>query len=78
MAVDSETKTRSSGILLHPTSLPGVDRPAGTSKAKMVANLAAWTDRLRRFALPMLLSLRGQSALDQPGASGEGRIVDAR
>src|SRR6476660_9751980 len=23
MAVDSETKTRSSGILLHPTSLPG-------------------------------------------------------
>ena len=90
METDLDTTIRSSGILLHPTSLPGrfgigdfgptaytwidATRPRA---AKVVADPAAGPDRLRRFTLSVLLSFRRQSALDQPGTLDQGRLVDA-
>ena len=67
---------RSSGVLLHVTSLPGpdgigdlgpealqwVDR-AGSHRVPLLADPAAGTDRLRRFSVPVLLGFAGNPYL---------------
>ncbi len=74
---------RSSGILLHPTSLavavwhrrlggrsPAVCRISGGGRAEAVASAAAWADGFRRLALSVLFGVGRQSAADQLGAPG--------
>ena len=79
---------RSSGILLHPTSLPGrfgigdlgperagfVDFLGGR-RPEALAGAAARAHRFRRFALSMLFRVGRQSIADQPGAAGRERLV---
>src|SRR5262245_48850446 len=48
---------------------PCVDRDVGRRKAVVVAGPATGADRLRRFALPVLLRLRWKSEPDQPGTA---------
>ena len=82
---------RSSGILLHPTSLPGAiwDRRPRRRGAAVCAIF--WRDAgqklwqvlplgptgLRRFAVPVLLGMGRQSAADQFGGSGGARLAGA-
>ena len=65
---------RASGILLHPTSLPGprhrrprrgapLRRLPGRRRPEALAGAAARPDRLRRLALPALLGLAGNPLL---------------
>ena len=73
----------SSGILLHPTSLPGpfgigdlgpeaykfVDFLVAAGQS-LVASVATWTNRLRRFALCVLLGVCRQHTAHQSGTVG--------
>ena len=83
---EAEMSPRRSGILLHPTSLPGPLRHRragargpplrglpGRRRPAPLAGAAARPDRLRRLALPVLLRLRRQPAAHQPGGAGRGR-----
>ena len=78
--------SRVSGLLLHPTSLPGRvrhrrPRARGASLSRLprgrrsagVAGPAARPDRLRRLALPVLLGDGRQSAAREPRAPGARR-----
>lgn len=65
-------KQRASGVLLHPTSLPGpygigdlgpeaykwIDFLADTG-TKILANITTWTHRIWRFTLSMFFGLCG-------------------
>ena len=82
---------RSSGVLLHVTSLPGpdgigdlgqaafewVDRLA-SHRLPLLADTASRPDRLRRFALPVLLCVRRQRICGRIAASAGGGAARAR
>ena len=84
------TSARASGILLHPTSLPGrfgigdlgpeasrwVDFLAARGP-EALAGAAARPHRLRRLALPVLLGLRRQPEPGEPRAAARGRAAGA-
>ena len=76
---------RASGVLLHPTSLPGRhgigDLGSGGPRLRrfprrhrpaLVADAAPGTDRLRQLALSVALLVRRQSPVDRPGISSSG------
>ena len=78
---DNETLfPRSSGVLLHPTSLPGPYGigDLGDNAYRFVdwlenaglANSAAWPDQLRRFPLPDSIRFCWQPQPDQPRQAG--------
>ena len=82
---------RSSGILLHPTSLPGrygmgdlgsmgvsIYRLAGFGKTNRLAGAAAWPDRIWRLALSNALGFRREHGTDQPGSTGRRWLADGR
>ncbi len=79
---------RSSGILLHPTSLPsrggiGDFGPAAyefvdwlaAAKQTLVADPALAAGGLRQLALFLYLCVRRQHAVDQPGTTGRARLA---
>ena len=80
---------RASGILLHPTSLPGpygvgdlgpaaypLAGLAGRLRLQTLAGAAARPHRLRRFTLPVFFGLRRESLPDQPGIVARAGAAD--
>ena len=78
---NSPSPNLSSGPLRHRRSRtdgPHVDRSTPPRPAKVVADPAARSHGLRRFALSMFFGFRRQSAAHQPGVPRARRSVDAR